>query len=206
MTHRWDLISIGNLSRNRYWGESDENAYRSALCTSTLICGDGFRLLVDPAFAGGEQMAAELFRRTGVRSAGVDAVFVTHEHGDHIAGLEHFPDARWLAAPQVAGIVNDVGQLDKEVEPVGTHLFDAVEVIHTPGHTPDHHSLRFDWKGRSVVVAGDAAVTADFWAERRGYFNSVDFDEAARSMERLAGIADIVVPGHDNYFLNEPIP
>jgi len=34
-----------------------------------------------------------------------------------------------------------------------------------------------------------------------GYFNTVDFDLSARTMDKIATIADIVVPGHDNYFL-----
>jgi glyoxylase-like metal-dependent hydrolase (beta-lactamase superfamily II) len=53
-----------------------------------------------------------------------------------------------------------------------------------------------------VVVAGDAVATRDFWRERRGYFNCADFDLSARSRDKIAGLADIVVPGHDNYFLN----
>lgn len=60
---------------------------------------------------------------------------------------------------------------------------------------------KFDWENHWVVIAADAAMTPDFWAERRGYFNSVDFDAAARSIETLAGMADLIVPGHDNYFL-----
>ncbi len=51
-----------------------------------------------------------------------------------------------------------------------------------------------------MVVAADAAVTRDFWRERRGYFNSEDFSVATRTMEELATQADIIVPGHDNYF------
>jgi hypothetical protein len=44
---RWDVITIGNLSRNRYWGESDAKGVRSAICTCTVIQGDGFRLAVE---------------------------------------------------------------------------------------------------------------------------------------------------------------
>ena len=33
MIHRWDIITIGNLSRNRYWGEREDQAYRGAICT-----------------------------------------------------------------------------------------------------------------------------------------------------------------------------
>ena len=67
-----------------------------------------------------------------------------------------------------------------------------------------HHSLRFDCEGLSVVIAGDAVATRDFWRERRGYYNCVDFELAAKSMDQIAGLADIVVPGHDNFFLNPP--
>src|SRR5216110_2455438 len=30
---RWDIITIGNLSRNRYWGEPNDQAVRKVLCT-----------------------------------------------------------------------------------------------------------------------------------------------------------------------------
>jgi glyoxylase-like metal-dependent hydrolase (beta-lactamase superfamily II) len=51
-----------------------------------------------------------------------------------------------------------------------------------------------------VVIAGDSVATRDFWRDRRSYFNAVDPDLAARTMDRLAYLAQIVVPGHDNYF------
>ena len=199
---RWDIVTIGNISRNRYWGERDEQAYRSAICTCTLVTGDGFRLLVDPSLQDEGQMHAELDRRTGCKPAEIDAVFLTHEHGDHHFGLKHFAQAKWLAAPPVAEILNRSGQYSKAVEAATNSLYDAVEIIPTPGHSLSHHSLRFDCEGRSVVVAADAAMNRDFWNDRRGYFNSADFNLATRSIEALAQIADIVIPGHDNYFLN----
>src|SRR5215213_4724614 len=52
---RWDVITIGNLSRNRYWGEGDEKGLRSVICTCTLIQGEGFRLLVDASLAEATQ-------------------------------------------------------------------------------------------------------------------------------------------------------
>jgi len=195
------VITIGNLSRNRYWGESDAKAVRSAICTCTLITGEGFRLLVDPSLADAAEMAAELDRRTGTRPGDVAAVFVTHEHGDHVAGIAHFPDARWLAAPAVAEAVNKSAKLPRRIEGAPDRLFEAIDVIATPGHTETHHSLRLDCDGLSVVIAGDAVATRDFFRERRGYFNAVDFERSARTMDRLSTMADIIVPGHDNYFL-----
>lgn len=198
---RWDVITIGNLSRNRYWGESDAKGVRAAICTCTLITGEGFRLLVDPSLADTADMARELDRRTGTKPRDITAVFVTHNHGDHFAGITHFPDSKWLAVPAVAEILNKSGKLPRLVEGVADQLFNAVKVIHTPGHTNTHHGLHFGCGGLSIVIAGDSVATQDFFRERRGYFNAVDFELSARTMDKLAAMADIIVPGHDNYFL-----
>src|SRR5690242_21636596 len=72
---RWVVVTMGNLSRNRYWGESDEKVVRSTLCTCTLIQGADFRLLVDPSLANPEEMARELERRTGLKLIDITHVF-----------------------------------------------------------------------------------------------------------------------------------
>lgn len=200
MVKRWDIVTIGNLSRNRYWGEGEDRARRPALCTSTLILVAGHRLLVDPPIADAQRMAAELDRRTGLTTADIDAVFITHEHGDHHAGLTCFPSAQWCAAPAVAQAINATGRYDKPLQPASGTLFDLIDIVPTPGHTASHHSLRFDCDGLSVVIAGDAVMTRDFWAERRGFFNSADAAQASRTMESLAHIAGAIIPGHDNWF------
>lgn len=201
MIQRWDIITIGNLSRNYYWGESDHNAYRPPLCTSTLIRGDELTLLVDPSIADARQMAAELDRRTGLNLDGVNVVFITHAHGDHHFGLRHFAKARWISSPSVANAINSSAQYPRPVDPAGTTLGNDIELLPTPGHTPDHHSLRFTCDGQSIVVAGDAVMTRDFFINRRGFLNSADLSAASATIAHLGTIADIIIPGHDNYFL-----
>ncbi len=201
MVERWDIVTIGNLSRNRYWGESDGRAVRPAMCTSTLLRGGGFCLLVDPPIADARRMAVELDRRTGLRPADVGLVFITHSHADHHAGLGNFPQARWLAAEAVAAEMNSSNLYQKPLEGLTGHILDAVEVIATPGHTLNHHSLGFTWEGLRIVVAGDAVMTRDFWQDRRGFLNSVDLDMASKTIDSLAARADAIVPGHDNWFL-----
>ncbi|MBI4557903.1 MAG: MBL fold metallo-hydrolase [Candidatus Hydrogenedentes bacterium] len=201
MVKHWDVVTIGNVSRNRYWGESEERAVRPVICTCTAIFGDDFVLVVDPSLEDRDRMAFELDRRTGLKLDDVGLVFLTHAHGDHWVGLPHFGPAEWLAAPSVAQGINGTGKLAKQVEPVEGRIRDSIDVVHTPGHTLDHHSLRFDCDGYSIVVAGDAVMNRDFWRERRGFFNSVDKELAGKTIERLWAFADIVVPGHDNYFL-----
>ncbi len=53
-----------------------------------------------------------------------------------------------------------------------------------------------------MVVAGDAVMTHDFFLARDVYFNTVDRATAVQSIATIADEANIVVPGHDNYFLN----
>jgi glyoxylase-like metal-dependent hydrolase (beta-lactamase superfamily II) len=203
LVQRWTVITIGNLSRNRYWGEPDDKSFRRAICTCTLISGDGFHLLVDPSLADGGAMASELNRRAGLKPEDITAVFVTHEHDDHTAGLAHFAKAPWYASAIVAGILNGKPGFARKVEPAPPAFFGCVEVLATPGHTPGHHSLRFDCGGRSVSVAGDAVATQDFWRERQVFYNAVDAALARKTMEHLAAIATVIVPGHDNYFLSK---
>lgn len=200
---RWAVITLGDLSRNRYWGEGDDRPTRTgSICTCTLVQGEGFCLIADPSLSDAAAMARELDRRTGLELGEVTAAFVTHEHADHWYGLAHFPEARWLAAPEVAAALNKTGKLPKTVEAVTGRLFESLDVLPTPGHTLGHHSLRFDCEGHSMVIAGDAVATRDFWRERRGYYNCVDFELSAKSMDRIAAVADLVIPGHDNYFLS----
>ncbi len=174
---RWDIITIGNLSRNRYWGESDAKGVRSAICTCTLIEGEGFRLLVDPSLASAEEMAKELDRRCGLKLRDIDTVFITHEHGDHWYGLLPFPRGSMAGGPGGRGGIEQDGKTRPNVssQPVAGFARPSRQFA-TPGHTLSHHSLRFDCDGQSVAVAGDAVATRDFWRERRGYFNCVDFD------------------------------
>jgi len=108
-----------------------------------------------------------------------------------------------ILALAVASILNESGRLPRRVEPASGLLFDGVEVVALPGHTRSQHGLRFDCDGLSVVVAGDAVATRDFFRERRSFFNAADFQLSAKSMDRLADMADIIVPGHDNYFLSD---
>jgi glyoxylase-like metal-dependent hydrolase (beta-lactamase superfamily II) len=198
----WDVVTIGNLSRNRYWGESEEKSLHSVICTTTVITGKNFHVVVDPSLADTKAMAEELKRRTGLTPDDIDVAFVTHEHGDHHCGLPGFPKAKWLATAQAAAEINRTSKYQKNVEVVGSTIFDVIDVVTTPGHTPGTAGLRFDYKGLSVFVAGDAIATKDFWDEGRIYFKALDVEVAKQSYKKIGSISNIIVPGHDNYFVN----
>jgi glyoxylase-like metal-dependent hydrolase (beta-lactamase superfamily II) len=200
ITH-WDIITIGNLSRNRYWGESEERSLHAVICTTTVITGNNFHVIVDPSLKNEKEMADELKRRTGLTPDDISVVFVTHEHGDHHAGMPNFPKATWLATQLTADAINKNEKYAKKVVAAGNTIFDVIDVVPAPGHTPGTAGLRFDYRGLSIFVAGDSVATKDFWDEGRMYFKALDMEESKRTMKKIAAMSNIVVPGHDNYFL-----
>ena len=200
--NRFTILTLGCFSRNRYWGEEDAKSYRRALCTSTLIeTPQGARILVDPAVSGAA-LAQVLDERCGLRPEAVDYVYVTHRHGDHYVSMADLPRAVWLAAPGDAGeIRRALPQHAKRIFAAGAEIVPGVQVLPLPGHTPGLAGLLFASEDGMVAVAGDSVMTRDFFKDRRGYYNSADFAASARSIDLLMEKADIVVPGHGNYFL-----
>lgn len=200
--NRFTILTLGCFSRNRYWGEEDAKSYRRALCTSTLIeTPQGARILVDPAVSGAA-LAQVLDERCGLRPEAVDYVYVTHRHGDHYAGMADLPRAVWLAAPGDAGEIRwALPQHAKRIFAAGAEIVTGIRVLPLPGHTPGLAGLLFASEDGMVAVAGDSVMTRDFFKDRRGYYNSADFAASARSIDLLMEKADIVVPGHGNYFL-----
>ena len=200
--NRFTILTLGCFSRNRYWGEEDAKSYRRALCTSTLIeTPQGARILVDPAVSGAA-LAQVLDERCGLRPEAIDYVYVTHRHGDHYVGMADMPRAVWLAAPGDAGeIRRALPQHAKRIFAAGAEIVPGVQVLPLPGHTPGLAGLLFASEDGMVAVAGDSVMTRDFFKDRRGDYNSAEFAAFARSIDLLMEKADIVVPGHGNYFL-----
>lgn len=88
------------------------------------------------------------------------------------------------------------------LEPIAGELVPGISLLPTPGHTATHTSLSFISGGYRVIIAGDAVMTEDFFLAQDVYFNTVDRDAAVHSIATIAERADIVVPGHDNYFVH----
>jgi len=81
-------------------------------------------------------------------------------------------------------------------------LLGAFDVIPMPGHTPDSMGLRFDHNGYSIVISGDAVASKDYLDGGQMYYNVMDMEASKKTLAMIRSIADIIVPGHDNYFLN----
>ena len=139
--------------------------------TANVFLVEGARnVLVDAgAMAGVED-------RVGERVDDLDAVVLTHQHGDHVAELdavlETF-DADLLAYADHPARTDGIDDGDR-VE-IGDEHF---EVLHTPGHADDHVSL----VSETTIFSGDVVVHDD------GAFDDGSFgrtDMAGQSREEL---------------------
>lgn len=116
--------------------------------TNTWIVGERPAIVIDPG-PDDESHLAEVARSAGA----VEAIVITHHHPDHAPGAARLAaavDAPVLAWSPVGG--------ERSLRDVARVVAGGVtlDVVHTPGHTPDHVAL-FDPVARALFT-GDAVL------------------------------------------------
>ncbi|MFQ6048219.1 MAG: MBL fold metallo-hydrolase [Phycisphaerae bacterium] len=209
MAVSFDIVSIGCLSRNRFWNEAQ--AVRPAHATTVLIRDAGKTILVDPSLPG-ELLARRLDERAGIKPEQIDCVFLTCFRPVHRRGLGLLSEADWLMgsgeieavrahleglvrSAEQAGqapdsLVRDELSLLRRIKPAPEKLTRYVHLFPSPGPTPGSCSLLLVPATTTVVVAGDVIVTRDYYEHGRAF--------------ELMELADQIIPGHDNLFV--PLP
>ncbi|MEF8976193.1 MAG: MBL fold metallo-hydrolase [Halapricum sp.] len=138
-------------------------------CNAYLAVGEQTTLVDAGAMDGVVEVIQE-------RAEDLDAVVLTHQHGDHVAQLDAVLDAfdaelyAYGDHPRRTGVIDD-----GDVLTVGD---ETCEVVYTPGHADDHVSL----VGESSLFSGDVVVHDD------GAFDYGSFgrtDRPGQSRERL---------------------
>lgn len=206
-----DLIVIGHLKWNPYFGEQADQPPRGdpSTCTSVLIRGldrqgQPYALLVDPTLRhSAADYYFDLNRRTGLSPQAITHCFVTHEHMDHQAGLAYFPDARWLAAEPVAAALRSSPYIDGlAITSVRGEFLPGIRLLALPGHTASLHGLALLQNGQRTVIAADAVMTRDHFREQTCMFEQ-DKEQAAATIQWLRRHVEIIIPGHDNIIMNQ---
>lgn len=169
--------------RHRVVGPWSVNAY-ALICKQTAT-----GVLIDPG-AQPDELTAML---TGCEPM---AILVTHSHPDHIGALDDM--RRRLKVPVMAHSATSVAA-DRLLEDgdhvvVGRH---RLEIIHTPGHTPDQICFRPQEDHRTIV--GDTI----FDGGPGKTWSTADFRQTLKTLQHiiLPWPDDTVChPGHGNSF------
>ena len=214
----YDIVSIGALSRNRLWGETE--ARRAGHATTTLIRDANTSILVDPGLPA-EVLAQRLDERAGLRPEQIEVVFLTNFRPVHRRGLAAFAKATWLmheseisamkahlgeierrseAGDDVRRLVREELALLSRIQAADDKLTPAVHLFPTAGVTPGAAGLLLAAATHTVVVAGDAVISRGYFEVGRVFEQVSSVEEAQESFREILEIADEVVPGHDNAF------
>jgi glyoxylase-like metal-dependent hydrolase (beta-lactamase superfamily II) len=193
------VLAAGYLSYDKYHPDQGQ---RAATSTATLIQVAGRAIVVDPGMDDARLLAG--LAAAGVSPESVDAVFVTHTHGDHYRSVHLLPNASILVSGPEQNAWRSRGSPDKELlarlVPTVTGIAPGVRMLLTPGHTPGSASLLVAQAGQLVAIVGDAVDTFDFFARREPSHNAVDPGAERRNFRLFAAVADVIVPGHGRPF------
>ena len=215
MSLQWKTLTLGHLSRNKFWGESDAAQYHSVVATTTLVQTDGINILVDPTLPV-EQTEALLRLHAGLGREDIHIVYATHYHGDHRVDADKYPNAKQYVS---AASLQDAQAAIEEVRqgrgvpafvvgledflPAPEQLAPGVTLYPLPGHTDGNTGLMLTAQEGSVLLAGDTIMGEEYFCAGEGYWFNTSAEKTHESIVRAARDADIVVPGHGDIFLTE---
>jgi glyoxylase-like metal-dependent hydrolase (beta-lactamase superfamily II) len=90
----------------------------------------------------------------------------------------------------------------ERVADVEDKVAQGVDLFPLFGYTAGTCGLLISLPTTTVLIAGDAVVTQDHFLAGQVLPESADLKMAQDSMAEVYEIADLIVPGHDNLFLN----
>jgi glyoxylase-like metal-dependent hydrolase (beta-lactamase superfamily II) len=217
---RVDIISIGTLSRNRLWNENA--AMRTAHATTSLIRSGKRTILVDPGLPPAA-LGARLNERTGLGPDQIDTVFLTNFRPAHRAGLSLFTKAKILIhendqeyfRQDLERLIEQAPEEDEDrkhfqqelellesIQPAEDKLALGVDLFPLFGYTPGTCGLLISAPTSTLLIAGDAVPTLDHFLAGQVLPDSKDIPAAQESLREVYEIADLIIPGHDNIFVN----
>jgi len=211
MDLRVDIISLGTLARNLLWNEAAPR--RTAHATCTLVRSGKRSILVDPGLPAAA-LRARLHERVNLEPEAITDVFLTHAANDSVAGIELFEAAKWWAGEAERELLADradrqgrdadpgLRALVRKLAVAPDKLAPSVDLFPLPGFTAGTCGLLIGSAVTSTLLTGPAVATLDHFLAGQVLPESSDVARAKESLAEVYEIADVVVPGYDNQFLN----
>jgi glyoxylase-like metal-dependent hydrolase (beta-lactamase superfamily II) len=178
--------------------------------------------LIDPGLPA-PALAARLYERTGISAEKIDTVFLTSFRPEHRLGLPLFDNAKWFiheieqqaAGQRLQGLIDQAPEedddrrvMEAELELLGRmsspedRLADFIDLFPLFGVTQGNCGLLVAAPTTTILIAGDAVPSQDHFLAGQVLPDSSDIRTAQESLQEVYEIADLIVPGHDNIFMN----
>ena len=184
-----DVLAIGYLIRDEIGN------ILQAHSTSTLIRTDDRLIVVDTSSKEMRPALKIALKQIGVFAKDVDTVVLTHNHNDHTANCDMFPNAKVLIHSG-----EDHPRRGAEIVDGDLSLAKGIELRHTPGHSWDSMSVFVEGPDRKYVIAGDAIPLEDNYRKNVPPALHVCKDLAMKSIKTISDYADVIIPGHGGPF------
>ena len=178
-------------------------------CNTYLIRSPEKNILIDPGHAAYFDHVEEGLRRLGLSTEDIDVIICTHAHPDHIEAVRLFDktpalfalhEAEWQLAEDMGPYLKATMNVD--LDPYTPDFFlregeltvgdVALEVFHTPGHSPGGVTLY--WPKEKTLVTGDLIFRGGLGRTDLPGGNSEHLKESIRRMSALD--AEWLLPGH----------
>lgn len=181
-----------------------------------LVKHDGTTVLLDTGNGNPPGPRASLLMdglaKIGVKPESVDAVVITHMHGDHIGGLawegkKAFPNATvkigrvehdfWLDDASLQHFPDRKANFDKakemmamyagrvEVFDFGAEIVPGMTALDSRGHTPGHTAVLIEYDGQKLLCIGDLLHSAALQFARPDINARYDMNPEAARMSRI---------------------
>ena len=223
----YDKLLHGRSSQEivRTFASTGETPERPTSINAFLIDTGDRRILID-AGAGALFGACcgrlpETLAAAGYRPDQIDAVLLTHVHGDHSGGLlrngeRTFPNAElYLAKAELDYWMSDAERArakpsHQKMFTEGrtalapyiaagrihnftgrTTLFPGITAVPAPGHTPGHSFYELESEGRRLLVIGDTIHAAEIQLQNPSVTVDYDVDPAAAAAQRKLVLAQL---------------
>ncbi len=216
---------VSALLKRSFQGEAvptSVNAYLINTGTQLVLVDAGAAALFGP---GLDQLHANL-KAAGYQADQVDAVVITHLHGDHVGGLIQdgkiaFPNATVYAGQEDADFWLSAANLEKAPKEMKgffqgaqlslnpyvsagkfkgltgeAEIVPGVKAVAAHGHTPGHNIYVVESKGQKLVLWGDLMHVAAVQFPKPAVTIKFDSDSKAAAVQRKRAFADAAKGGY----------
>ena len=170
----------------------------AASSSVALIKSGGKNILVDPGCNRKKLLLA--LDSEGLKTEDIDFVILTHSHTDHTLLCGIFENAKVLNSEE---IYDGDFQVAHNCKIPGTEI----QIIKTPGHSPEHCSVIVPTEKGIYAVAGDVFWWVDGEVQKidikkidSWHPDELDMKKLIESRKKILALADYIIPGHGKMF------